>query len=251
MRRIIVSISIILIITILCGCSGPAGFQDVQNIVSVDYQFEGYQSFNHYSFDLENGVFSFTHNSTGDLPEYELEQSEIETIRNSIKPTGVWNANYNYQSPGSHLSNHGDRLSYDIVITYADGTSCELKGESSGEKMPKGFDELRSSFDSIVALREFGSFTRDKTYSYDGKYYVAKFDPSFHEIDIYSSNGYVDAIILPNPGDYYGVFWEKDSYNLWIQEENGDILCYNMADEKWSLNENAVKPDYIICRDVV
>jgi hypothetical protein len=59
MRRIIVSISIILIITILCGCSGPAGFQDVQNIVSVDYQFEGYQSFNHYSFDLENGVFLF------------------------------------------------------------------------------------------------------------------------------------------------------------------------------------------------
>ena len=107
------------------------------------------------------------------------------------------------------------------------------------------------SFDSIVALRKFGSFTRDKTYSYDGKYYVAKFDPSFHEIDIYSSNGYVDAIILPNPGDYYGVCWEKDSYNLWIQEENGDILCYNMADEKWFLNENAVKPDYIICRDVV
>ena len=255
MRKISASISIILVFTILCGCSGisrPEGFQDVQNIISVDYQFGDFQNFDdHYSFDLERGVFRFTRDANRNSPEYELEQSEIETIRNSIKPTGVWNANYNYQSPGSHLSNHGDWLSYDIVITYADGTSCELKGESSGEKMPKGFDELRSSFDSIVALREFGSFTRDKTYSYDGKYYVAKFDPSFHEIDIYSSNGYVDAIILPNPGDYYGVCWEKDSYNLWIQEENGDILCYNMADEKWFLNENAVKPDYIICRDVV
>lgn len=251
MRRIIASISIMLVLTILCGCSGPAGFQDVQNIVSVDYQFEGYQSFNHYSFDLKRGVFSFTHDSANNSPEYKLEQSEIETIRNSIKPAGMWSANYNYQSLGSHLSNHGDWLSYNIVITYADGTSCELQGNSSGEKMPKGFDELRSAFDSIVALREFGSFTRDKTYSYDGKYYVAKFDPLFHEIGIYSSNGHVDAIILPNPGDYYGVCWEKDSYNLWIQNKSGDTLCYSMVDEKWSLNESAVKPEYIICRDVV
>ena len=250
MRKILASISIILVLTILCGCSGPAGFQDVQNIVSIDYQFEGYQTTNYYSFDLERGVFSYTNKSANNSPEYELEQSEVETIRNSIKLAGEWNVNYNYQSLGSHLSNHGDWLSYDIVITYADGTSCELKGNSSGEKMPKGFDELRSAFDGIVALREFGSFTRDETYSYDGKYYVAKFDPLFHEIGIYSSNGYVDAIVLPNSGDYYGVCWENDSYNLWIQDKNGDTQCYSMVDEKWSINESAVKPDYIVGRNV-
>ena len=53
----IASISIILVFTIMCGCSGlsrPEGFQDVQNIVSVDYQFGDFQNFDdHYLFDLE------------------------------------------------------------------------------------------------------------------------------------------------------------------------------------------------------
>ena len=57
MRKIIASISIILVFTIMCGCSGlsrPEGFQDVQNIVSVDYQFADSQtSDDHYSFDLD------------------------------------------------------------------------------------------------------------------------------------------------------------------------------------------------------
>ncbi len=58
MRKILASISIILVLTILCGCSGPAGFQDVQNIVSIDYQFEGYQTTNYYSIDLDLVIYN-------------------------------------------------------------------------------------------------------------------------------------------------------------------------------------------------
>ena len=108
MRKIIASISIILVFTILCGCSGisrPEGFQDVQNIVSVDYQFADSQtSDDHYSFDLERGVFRFTRDADRNSPEYELEQSDeyelkqsdIESIRSAFEPAENWAQHYKY-----------------------------------------------------------------------------------------------------------------------------------------------------------
>ena len=108
MRKIIASISIILVFTILCGCSGisrPEGFQDVQNIISVDYQFGDFQNFDdHYLFDLERGVFRFTRDADRNSPEYELEQSDeyelkqsdIESIRSAFEPAENWAQHYKY-----------------------------------------------------------------------------------------------------------------------------------------------------------
>lgn len=41
-----------------------------------------------------------------------------------------------------------------IIITYADGTECILKGTSAnGKKWPEGFNELKSTLDGIVQAR--------------------------------------------------------------------------------------------------
>lgn len=160
MRRIIVSISIILIITILCGCSGisrPEGFQDVQNIVSVDYQFGDFQNFDdHYLFDLERGVFRFTHDAYRNSPEYELEQSDIESIRSAFEPAENWAQHYNYSYFSTAMTMY---YSYKIDIEYSDGTHCVLEGtaqstgnwQSSNTKWPQGFEELKILLDGIVS----------------------------------------------------------------------------------------------------
>ena len=160
MRKIIASISIILVFTILCGCSGisrPEGFQDVQNIVSVDYQFGDFQNFDdHYSFDLERGVFCFTCDADGNSPEYELEQSDIESIRSAFEPAENWALHYNYSYFSTAMTMY---YSYKIDIEYSDGTHCVLEGtaqstgnwQSSNTKWPQGFEELKILLDGIVS----------------------------------------------------------------------------------------------------
>ena len=160
MRKIIASISIILVFTILCGCSGlsrPEGFQDVQNIVSVDYQFADSQtSDDHYSFDLERGVFRFTRDADRNSPEYELEQSDIESIRSAFEPAENWAQHYNYSYFSTAMTMY---YSYKIDIEYSDGTHCVLEGtamstgdwQASNTKWPKGFEELKILLDGIVS----------------------------------------------------------------------------------------------------
>ena len=168
MRKTIASISIILVFTILCGCSGlsrPEGFQDVQNIVSVDYQFADSQtSDDHYSFDLERGVFRFTRDADRNSPEYELEQSDeyelkqsdIESIRSAFEPAENWAQHYKYSYFSTAMTQY---ISYKIDIEYSDGTHCILEGtamspgdwKSSNTKWPKGFEELKILLDGIVS----------------------------------------------------------------------------------------------------
>ena len=256
MRKVIIVIlSVIISLSLLCGCYGSTGFQNVENIVSIDYSYNSCNNSNYYTFDLDRKVCSFSHSRSEDnLSEYELEQSEIEAIRNALVPAGKWNPDYQNNSGGGFPQNDSWQ-DYEIVINYADGRSCVLKGTSKGKKMPKGFDELNSTLDEMIHIREYGSFTCDKTYSYDGNYY-AVFNESFgpFEIDVYSSDGYVNAIVPQscfddfNKGAFWGVCWENDSYNLWVQTKNGDTMCFSKIGDEWILNEDAVRPDYIICK---
>lgn len=252
MRKfIIVILSVIITFSLLCSCYVPADFQDVENIVSIEYSYNNSTSINYYTFDLDRKVFCFGHSSSEEnLPEYKLEQSEIESIRSVFVPAGKWSPDYQNNSGGGFPYNDSWQ-NYEIVINYADGTSCVLKGTSSGEKMPKGFDEMRSTLDGIVRVREYGSFTCDKTYSFDGKYYVVineSYGP--FEIDVYSNDGYVNAITSQwfNKNAFWGVCWENDSYNLWVQTKTGDTMCFSKNGDEWILNEDAVRPDYIICK---
>lgn len=97
---------------------------------------------------------------------------------------------------------------------------------------------------------QYGSFTVEKTSCYDGKYYaLVTEDEQMIEITIYSSEDNEVFSFEPcRKSDFWGICWENDSYNLWIQSGDIGIICYGMADEVWSINDDAIRPDYIISK---
>ena len=150
MKKICILIPLILIVSVLCGCSKPLVMQDVENIVSVDFYFSEGNEYN-YSFDLEKGVFrtSADKKPLDDSPEYELNQSEIDAIRNSIEPVRKWPYDYHY---ARLFARYLPRY-YKLTINYADGTQLVFNGSSDGTKWPEGFEELKETFDSIALER--------------------------------------------------------------------------------------------------
>ena len=111
-------------------------------------------------------------------------------------------------------------------------------------------ESLESGNTSSVLNPQYGSFTVDKTFSYDGKYYaLISEDEQMIVITLYSSNDNEVFSFKPcRKSDFWGICWENDSYNLWIQSGDIGIKCYVMADEVWSVNEDAIRPDYIISK---
>lgn len=45
--------------------------------------------------------------------------------------------------------------------------------------------------------------------------------------------------------NFQGICWENNSYNLWVQSGNTGVVCYTMSNEVWSIDNSAVRPDYI------
>ena len=84
---------------------------------------------------------------------------------------------------------------------------------------PEGFEELKSTLDEIVQARVYGSFTVDKTYSYDGAYYaLITEEDKLIVITIYSSDE--DEVYSFKPcgkKGFWGICWDNDNYDLWIQ----------------------------------
>ena len=97
---------------------------------------------------------------------------------------------------------------------------------------------------------EYGSFTIEKTSSYDGKYYayMTQHDQMI-VVNIYSEDDNEVFTFEPcRKSDFWGIFWENDSYNLWVQSGDIGIICYTESDEVWSVDDSAVRPDYIISK---
>ena len=97
---------------------------------------------------------------------------------------------------------------------------------------------------------EYGSFTIKKTSSYDGKYYayMTQHDDMI-VVNIYSADDEEVFTFEPcRKWDFWGICWENDSYNLWVQSGDLGVLCYTMSDEVWSLDLDAVRPDYIVSK---
>ena len=97
---------------------------------------------------------------------------------------------------------------------------------------------------------EYGSFTIEKTSSYDGKYYayMTQHDEMI-VVNIYSEDDTEVFTFEPcRKSDFWGICWENDSYNLWVQSGDIGIICYTESDEVWSVDDSAVRPDYIISK---
>ena len=48
--------------------------------------------------------------------------------------------------------------------------------------------------------------------------------------------------------DFWGVCWEKDSYNLWTQSADTGTVGYKYHDGSWTRSNTLKRPVYIISR---
>ena len=105
---------------------------------------------------------------------------------------------------------------------------------------------------SVQANKNWGSFTPDKTFSYDNKYYALQTvekreDASYIVVDIYLSET-EEKIYSFSPArasDFWGICWESDTYNIWIQSADIGVLCYRFEDNIWKLDNGALRPEDI------
>lgn len=103
----------------------------------------------------------------------------------------------------------------------------------------------------------WGSFTADKTYSYDEKYYAIQ------EVEYSESEGankiivciyetetdqLVSSFYPARARDFWGICWENDSYNIWTQSGDIGVYCYKYEEMQWERDESAQRPDYIISK---
>lgn len=109
---------------------------------------------------------------------------------------------------------------------------------------------------------EWGSFTPDDVESFDGKF-VAKqvverrsfsYDGTqsirYVRVDVFDneSGELVNSFYVARAWDFWGICWEKDSYNIWTQSADVGIYCYRYEDGTWSRDEKMERPEYIVSR---
>ena len=105
--------------------------------------------------------------------------------------------------------------------------------------------------DRAAKEKDYGSFTIERTYTHDKKYYaectVQNSGMVLIEIST-NSNIRVSTFRPCRASDFWGISWEYDNYNLWIQSSDVGYICYSFNGTEWELNKDAVKPDYLIGR---
>lgn len=103
---------------------------------------------------------------------------------------------------------------------------------------------------------EYGSFTPEDAYSYDGRLLahqkvVKMYDMRYITVEITDSETgeLVGSFSPARAWDFWGICWEKDSYNIWIQSSDIGIYCYRYENGEWVCDwSNTERPDYIISR---
>ena len=98
-------------------------------------------------------------------------------------------------------------------------------------------------------LKTYGSFTIDMASSYDNKY-SARVNDSGNNVMILiiGSDNDTSSFVPCRKSDFYGICWENDSYNIWVQSGDIGVICYRYENGKWSEDPEAVRPEYIISR---
>lgn len=104
---------------------------------------------------------------------------------------------------------------------------------------------------SVDEVNNGGSFTAKKTYSYDQAYYaIQEVDDAggsrLVRVLIYAADGTLVHSFSPARAlDFWGICWERDTYNIWVQSGDTGLSCYAYADGRWTEDPAAVCPQYI------
>ena len=90
--------------------------------------------------------------------------------------------------------------------------------------------------------KDYGSFSPDITFSYDEKYYAVQTlskpegkNVNYINVTIYENgtNILIDSFLTERAFDFWGVCWEDDTYNLWIQSADIGTYCMRHEEGKW------------------
>ena len=100
-----------------------------------------------------------------------------------------------------------------------------------------------------------GSFSTDKTYSSDLRFYAlqtVRQVESYREIIITvyetASDAPVFSFTPDRASDHWGICWEQDSYDIWVQSGDTGMSCWEYLDGEWKLGNGHVRPEYIVSR---
>lgn len=97
----------------------------------------------------------------------------------------------------------------------------------------------------------WGSYTPDKTYSFDHELYAVQtvVDQAII-VTVYNArtNEETDSFSPARSNDFWGICWEKDSYNIWTQSADTGVTCFEFQNGKWVVNEDLDAPEYIISK---
>lgn len=113
--------------------------------------------------------------------------------------------------------------------------------------------------DNDLETDAYGSFTTETAYSFDNQYYavqeVVKLkygedSPNYIEISVYDAETEepVDTFAVARTRDFWGICWESDSYNIWVQSGDIGVICYKYEDGQWIRDDFAKRPDDIISK---
>lgn len=94
----------------------------------------------------------------------------------------------------------------------------------------------------------WGSFSSGKTESYDQKYYALQtVENNTVVVTVFDQRTDTDVFSFSpaRSRDFWGICWENDTYNIWIQSGDVGVLCYRCTNGQWLLDGNAVRPTYI------
>lgn len=101
----------------------------------------------------------------------------------------------------------------------------------------------------LIKSGSYGSFMMDTTYSFDNKYYAIQSEYNKKIIiTVYNSDtDEPEAEFSPARAvNFWGICWENDTYNIWVQSDNKGTFCYKHNGEEWVLDKKAKMPGYIV-----
>lgn len=111
-----------------------------------------------------------------------------------------------------------------------------------------------------VYNEEYCSFTPEDTYSYDGRL-VAHQEVEkglgisslerriIVEIKDSETGEVIGSFSPARAWDFWGMCWENDSYNIWIQSGDTGCHCWKYEDGEWERDWSCPeRPDYIISK---
>ena len=149
-----------------------------------------------------------------------------------------------------------DSKLYFFIMSMGGASKPGEEGYYYQEVPEKMADYWNPIYDKVMADKEaarqtmYGSFNVEEAKSYDNRF-TAKCLIGSGMVTVQIIDNEKDSIVSSfkpcGKGDFYGVCWENDSYNIWVQAEGARFICYSMKDSRWDweIKEKARKPDYI------